>query len=245
MPLSLIAKIDIDLAVPTGIVVHATQRESSGRVLELHLKNNGVAWPVPNDAIPIIRYYKSDRVGGFYDTDENGVYAFSYGRTRDILYVTLAYQTLTTPGNVSMKLNFYDNSDRMLATFNWTVVVEPSMIIDEEITSSPYYNILTNLISQAMHFNGAPRTAASSNDMIDQTLIYVYTGTTDSNYTNGHWYYWNGSAWTDGGVYNSVAINVDSTLTIAGAAADAKAVGDVINNFGNILTLDYVVVPSS
>ena len=35
------------------------------------------------------------------------------------------------------------------------------------------------------------------------TGIYVISGT-------GHWYYWNGSAWTDGGVYQATAINDNS-----------------------------------
>jgi len=42
--------------------------------------------------------------------------------------------------------------------------------------------------------------------------VYVYTGS-ESGYTNGNWYYWNGSSWTSGGIYNAVAINIDSTPT--------------------------------
>lgn len=75
---------------------------------------------------------------------------------------------------------------------------------------------------------GAPRmmaTAAGFADA-DHELIYVFTGTTDSTYTNGHWYYWDGSSWADGGVYNSTAFTTDTSLTGSGAAADAKTVGD-------------------
>ena len=48
--------------------------------------------------------------------------------------------------------------------------------------------------------------------MIDTDKIYVYTGS-ETGYINGNWYYWNGSSWTSGGVYNSVAINIDAVPT--------------------------------
>lgn len=76
---------------------------------------------------------------------------------------------------------------------------------------------------------GAPLTAATAAAMTDQTKIYVYTGTTGGGFTNGHWYYYNGTAWTDGGVYNSAAVQTDTTLSLSGVPADAKAVGDAIS----------------
>ena len=76
---------------------------------------------------------------------------------------------------------------------------------------------------------GSPLVASTVASMINTEKVYVYTGS-ETGYTSGHWYYWNGSAWTDGGVYNSSAINTDSTLSIAGMAADAKATGDEISD---------------
>ena len=63
--------------------------------------------------------------------------------------------------------------------------------------------------------------------MTDRGRVYVYTGS-ETGYTSGHWYYYNGSAWTDGGVYNAVAVDTDTTLSISGKAADAKETGDQI-----------------
>ena len=37
-------------------------------------------------------------------------------------------------------------------------------------------------------------------DMVDHSLIYLYEGT-ETGYTAGHFYYYNGSAWIDGGLY--------------------------------------------
>lgn len=81
----------------------------------------------------------------------------------------------------------------------------------------------------------SPLVAATAAAMTDTTKVYVYTGS-ETGYTSGHWYYYNGTAWADGGVYNSTAFNTDATLSHQGEAADAKATGDAIGNLNNALT---------
>jgi len=49
--------------------------------------------------------------------------------------------------------------------------------------------------------NGAPLAASSTSDMTDTSKIYVNT-------TDGYWYYYNGEAWQQGGVYQS-SVNTD------------------------------------
>lgn len=79
---------------------------------------------------------------------------------------------------------------------------------------------------------GAPLSASTAAAMTDTSKIYVYTGS-QSGYTAGNWYYYDGSTWISGGVYNSTAFEADTTLSISGAAADAKAVGDAIDLLQN------------
>ena len=76
---------------------------------------------------------------------------------------------------------------------------------------------------------GTPLTASLVSDMIDVNRIYVYTGNEDG-YTAGHWYYYDGNIWADGGTYNSSAYETDKTLSIADRPADAKAVGDALTD---------------
>lgn len=52
---------------------------------------------------------------------------------------------------------------------------------------------------------GSPLAAHQSTDMVDTTKIYVYTGNDSGNYIKGNWYYYNGSSWESGGVYNTYA----------------------------------------
>ena len=76
--------------------------------------------------------------------------------------------------------------------------------------------------------SGAPATAATVSAMTDSSKVYVYTGS-ESGYTKGNWYYFDGSSWVSGGVYNSAAVETDTSLSASGAPADAKAVGDRIS----------------
>ncbi len=91
---------------------------------------------------------------------------------------------------------------------------------------------LQTKVTTLEHAYAGAKAAATVADMTDHNQIYVYVGS-ETGYTNGNWYYWNGSAWTSGGVYNATALETDKTLTVSGAAADAKVVGDNINSAKN------------
>jgi len=73
-------------------------------------------------------------------------------------------------------------------------------------------------------FRGAPLVAATAAAMTDHDHIYVYTGS-EAGYSAGNWYYWDGSAWTSGGVYNATALQTDKTLSVSDMAADAFVTG--------------------
>lgn len=88
----------------------------------------------------------------------------------------------------------------------------------EDTDNSEYYARMSRL------YKGSPLTAETVADMTDTERVYVYVGS-ESGYTNGNWYFYNGSAWVSGGVYNSQAVQTDTSLTIADVAADAEAVG--------------------
>ena len=80
---------------------------------------------------------------------------------------------------------------------------------------------------------GAPYAASTVSSMTDRTRIYVYTGD-ESGYTKGNWYYWNGSSWVSGGVYNSVAVETDKTLTQSDSAVVGKEIGSLKESVSNI-----------
>ena len=51
-------------------------------------------------------------------------------------------------------------------------------------------------------YYGSPLMASTVAGMTQTNRIYVYTGS-ETGYTAGNWYYYDGSAWVSGGVYNS------------------------------------------
>ena len=80
-----------------------------------------------------------------------------------------------------------------------------------------------------------PMVANTASEMTNHGQVYIYNGN-ESGYQHGYWYYWNGSAWTAGAAYQVAA--TDKTLTVADAAADAKATGDAVGELKSALTKD-------
>jgi len=101
------------------------------------------------------------------------------------------------------------------------------LVVDSAIDGTR--KLKESLITNAV---GAPLVASTAAGMTDTDRVYVYTGS-EAGYTSGNWYYYNGSSWTSGGVYNSTAFNTDTTLSTPGAAADAKATGDALDTKAN------------
>lgn len=95
-----------------------------------------------------------------------------------------------------------------------------------EIITAEKLNNLEMNIEYAIASGGHPNAASTKAAMSDINMVYVYTGN-ESGMTNGNWYYYNGSDWVSGGVYNAVAVQTDKTLTVENSPADAKAAGMV------------------
>ena len=113
-------------------------------------------------------------------------------------------------------------------TANFVVLVEPKPGNNADLSETDI-SMIEEAIEAASSIKpyGSPLVASTVAGMTDETKVYVYTGS-ETGYTSGHWYYYDGSDWADGGVYNSVAVQTDTTLAISGMAADAKKTGDEI-----------------
>lgn len=242
--MQVLAQITLNFQQPNFVTVYAAQNDRLSRYINAALLDGATPWTIPTGALMTIRYRKPDGTSGWYDTLEDGSPAYTVEEDGSITF-GLAEQALTVPGMVPVELNFYDSTGHKLSTLTFVVAVKPSAYSDEDIISSDYYNILTaklqelaeladsaegdyqEYLSALSGFVGAPRTAAVAADMLDTGLIYVYTGS-ETGWTYGDWYYYNGREWTSGGVYNSAAISLDDTLTNANKPAQAKAAGDLV-----------------
>ena len=115
-------------------------------------------------------------------------------------------------------------------TANFVVLVEPKPGNNADLSETDI-SMIEQAIEAASTIKpyGSPLVASTVAGMTDHEKVYVYVGS-ETGYTSGHWYYYDGSDWTDGGVYNSVAVQTDTTLTLSGVAADAKKTGDEISD---------------
>ena len=141
-------------------------------------------------------------------------------------------QMTAVAGVWDAKLDIINGSHNIMTALI-RVVIDADVVDPDAIASDSQ---LQGLVAEAKYYAehartdayGSPLTASTKSAMTDKTRVYVYTGS-ESGMTAGNWYYWNGSAWTSGGVYNAVAVQTDTTLSVAGKAADGKATGDAID----------------
>lgn len=123
-------------------------------------------------------------------------------------------QALTRPGRVACQLKVSYSAD-MVSTYTFYVIVEPST--DGLPVEQLGYDIY-DLMDAAGQIHGQPTTITTAAQMTDHAVIYLYMGS-EAGYSNGHIYYWNGSAFADGGAYGGSggggggSVTVDSTMS--------------------------------
>lgn len=148
-----ITEINLDINTPSISIIHAKQYDTARKV-KAHLFSNSICWFVPKEnVIAVVSYKKADRIGGFYDTTENGQAAVSIdGNDSSLIYISLDRQLLTTVGNVNVELTFYNsiNASR-LSTFSFIVQVEAASLSELDLVSEPYFNVLAKNISAVLN----------------------------------------------------------------------------------------------
>ena len=162
----------------------------------------------------------------------------TYDGTNEVTFAVRSEMTAVS-GAVVAELTIASNS-AIVGTANFALLVENAAFpagVTYDTDPSVYQQILayaqTGLAGIQSSVNalksavGSPLVAATAAAMTNTSKIYVYTGS-ESGYTAGNWYYYNGSAWTSGGVYNSTALNTDKMLELANNAADARITGSGI-----------------
>ena len=162
---------------------------------------------------------------------DGNVYSTTGTVTGNFVVVAEDMQMTAVAGVWDAKLDIINGTHNIMTALI-RVVVDADVVDPDAIASDSQ---LQGLVAEAKYYAeeariesfGAPLTAALKADMLDKTRVYVYTGS-ESGMTAGHWYYWNGSAWTDGGVYNAAALDTDKTLSVPDKAADGKATGDAL-----------------
>ena len=206
---------------PDGVppMVRLSQNEN-GRTLQFELCGKGEV-TIPNGSTVTISGTKPDGV----------VYSATGSLSGVIATFSEDVQMTAVAGEWDAKLRIIYNGETIATIKIWFAIDSDSV----EPGSVPSESELNGLVAEAQQYAetarseayGSPLTASTAAAMTNTDKVYVYTGS-ESGYLYGHWYYYNGTSWADGGVYQSQGVQTDTTLTEAGVPADAKATGDRI-----------------
>lgn len=211
-----IAQISLDLNVENNFkLVKVKQGDAVLRQIAITLLKDGMPYTPANVTASKFRVQKSDgNIVVLESTDSPSMISVSGG----IYTVTLTEQCLAAAGKAVCDLDLvYANGNVSTANFVMDVVPMP---IGPEIESTTVWADMENAVDAAEEsaelaatFVGAPLQAETVAEMDDVTRIYVYTGT-EEGYIFGNWYYFDGTEWSSGGVYNSIAVDVITTAQI-------------------------------
>lgn len=149
-------------------LIYAKQNDSQTRFIAASLFANGHPFSVPDGVVAMFRAGKPDGTACFYDSNETGTPAITI--EGNLVTVELAEQVLTAPGNVKAEINFYTAGGEKLTSFSFAIQVEKSVLTDQEIVSSDYYNVLTAQIKAAQD---AAQNAQTSAGQAEQALQEV------------------------------------------------------------------------
>ena len=163
---------------------------------------------------------------------DGNVYSKTGTVTGNFVVIEEDIQMTAVAGVWDAKLDIINGAHNIMTALI-RVVVDADVVDPDAIASDSqldgYVAQCKSYAEQArMEAYGSPLTAETKAQMTDHARVYVYTGS-EPNMITGNWYYWNGSAWTSGGVYNAVAVQTDKTLTVQDKAADGKAAGDALD----------------
>lgn len=224
-------EIKVWIGAPKGIIppVKLSQYDTEWQFIFTVYKDDTV-WSLSNVGTVVMTGVKEDGTVFVYEGTVSG----------STVIVDCNEQVSSAAGRVECELRFSNTAGRLISTANFAFLVEQApltgyvastsefdemnQLVNRVIAGTSGMSALTAKVDALQASIGSPAKAATAAAMTDHSKIYVYTGSEDG-YTAGHWYYYD-SGWQDGGVYNSVAVQTDKTLSVADEAADAKEVGD-------------------
>lgn len=139
---------------------------------------------------------------------DGNVYSTTGTVTGNFVIVQEDMQMTAVAGNWDAKLDILNGGNNIMSSLI-RVMVDPDVVAPGAIASDSQ---MQGLVAEAKWFAeqsrieayGSPLTASTAAGMLDTTRVYVYVGS-EAGMVNGNWYYYNGTAWVSGGVYNAVA----------------------------------------
>lgn len=201
-------------------VVRLVQYDMSLPVIAVSLMQNGQTYTLPSGAAANIRVHKPDATYVYNP-------ALGCDSTRNIVYFEVTQAMAAANGDGLAIVEIVVDGD-IAGTSLITLHFEENPVPEDAIESSDEWETIYELGERIIASTVTPVSTAAG--MTDHNVVYLYTGT-ESGWNQGHMYYYNGTTWVDAGI----AVT-DTTLSVAGLAADAKKTGDEIADLKDGLT---------
>lgn len=143
-------RITLDLQRPNvATLAYAVEGDENSRDIVAQLVDGSQAWTPPGDSGAFVVYKRADGVGGLYDTLEDGTTP-AVAVSGSVLTLTLSGHALEIPGQLFVAVRFVDAAGARLSSFDFCVNVRRELLKDDEVTTTPYFNILTQQIALAV-----------------------------------------------------------------------------------------------
>lgn len=201
-------------------VVRLVQYDQSLPVIAVSLMQNGQAYTLPSGAAANIRVHKPDATYVYNP-------ALGCDSTRKVVYFEVTQAMAAASGDGLAIIEIVVDGD-IAGTSLITLHFEENPVPEDAIESSDEWETIYELGERIIASTVTPVSTAAG--MTDHDVVYLYTGT-ESGWNQGHMYYYNGTTWVDAGI----AVT-DTTLSVAGLAADAKKTGDEIADLNDGFT---------
>lgn len=222
-------------------IIRASQYDTGLRAFEVSLFAGTDTYTIPSGATLTVQGTKPDYTGFSYSATYSG----------NTVSFDCTDQMTACAGAVEMEIAVVNDGERV-ATANFVLQVEAAALKDDTIISETDIPIIEKLpemmedMDKLISTFGGPNVAETAAEMTDQDKVYVYIGS-ETGYNSGHWYYYDKTArmWKDGGIYQSAGMDLDTTLTVSGKAADAKAVGDALALKANLASPTFTGYPKA
>lgn len=125
--------------------IQVKQGDTLTHSLRILLYADGEAWPIPEEATPVVRWFACDpgsgeSARGIYDTLPDGVHAWNY--TENQLDLLTVPHMFALAGIVQMDVVFVAG-EKTLATFNFEFYVNPAPVNGTEAEAQDFYKVAT------------------------------------------------------------------------------------------------------
>ena len=125
-----------------------------GRIISASLWDGAALYSPPEGTLCMMRFRKPDETGGLYDTAEDGT---KISLSNNTATIPVALQVLAVEGFVHCQVELYAPaaegevlSANRLATFEFEILVSPSVYPDAEVISGDYINIVSEALKAAL-----------------------------------------------------------------------------------------------